>query len=109
MDEATGRPDQLQEDLIEALGDLVTFLRLYGETRWADWFAQDRQLIVHGDRYGATHALRAYGGMGSFRDVMIDPANGHPVAPADVDEVNETLSRLRSRVSELATRVVREG
>jgi hypothetical protein len=103
----TDGPGQPQDELVEALDQLVALLRRYEIKHWADWFARDRQLIASGDAYGATHILSAYGGMGSINDLMILPENGHPIARADVKDVNESLMQLSGRVSALARRIQR--
>jgi hypothetical protein len=55
------------------------------------------ELAAH-DAHGLDRLLSAYGGMGSFNDLVITPLNGHNVSAGDVDRVNRELSRLRSEM-----------
>lgn len=49
----------------------------------------------------------AYGGMGSFNDLILCSANGHNVPEETDREVNDRLDFLRSRLYELACEVRR--
>lgn len=74
-------------------GELLTRT---GEARWASWAAVvHRELTAH-DAHGLKRLLGAYGGMGSLNDLVMHPMNGHSVIDADVDAVNDELTRLRS-------------
>ena len=53
------------------------------------------ELLSH-DAHGLKRLLSAYGGMGSFNDLVIHPVNGHCVAKDEVDRVNHSLAELRS-------------
>jgi hypothetical protein len=95
--------DQRYQQLLEALADLVALLREYGESAWAAWLDRDRQWIQRGDAYGLEHLLGAFGGMGSLNDLLLHPANGHPVAPDRIDLINNQLQALRGQCWRLAT------
>jgi hypothetical protein len=62
-----------------------------------------------GDGYGLQHLLGAYGGMGSFSDLVIHPANGHQIDPGDLDAVNDQLRALGEAVWSRASALVRES
>jgi hypothetical protein len=64
--------------------------------------------IEAGDGYGLQHLLGAYGGMGSFSDLLIHPANGHPIDSRDVDAVNNYLRTLGAAVWSRASALLRE-
>jgi hypothetical protein len=100
--------DHQYQQLLEALAGLVALLREYGESAWAEWLDRDRQRIQRGDAYGLEHLLGAFGGMGSLNDLLLHPANGHPVAPDRIDLVNDQLQALRGRCWRLATGLRRE-
>lgn len=84
------------------LDKLVDLLRGANENRWADWFDKDLALVRKRDANGLTHLLSAYGGMGSFNDLLLDQRNGHTVTDASKGFVNDRLARLRSSVFSLA-------
>jgi hypothetical protein len=89
-------------ELIYALDETVALLRSYGEKHWAEWLAGDRASIANGNAGGVTHLLSAFGGMGSFNDLFLSPANGHYLSEADVSATNARLNELRARLYDLA-------
>lgn len=95
--------------LIDTLAELASLLRRHGETHWAAWLESDLDRLRAADFEGVTHFLSAYGGMGSFTDLILHPANGHRVAIADVDDVDAALTALRSRAWRLADQIAREA
>jgi len=97
------------KSLIRILDELVALLRRHGEAHWASWLESDLCRIRAGDFSGVTHFLSAYGGMGSFNDLMIHPSNGHCVDDGEVHRVNASLSDLRSRAWSFANDISREA
>lgn len=89
-------------ELISALDETVALLRSCGEKHWAKWLAGDRASIANGNAAGVTHLLSAFGGMGSFNDLFLSPANGHSLSEADVSATNAKLNDLRTRLYGLA-------
>ena len=79
-------------DLLAGLEQAVALLRQHGEDRWAAWLEKDRQLIAAEDFRGVEHLLEAYGGAGSFNDLVL----------ADT-AANAQLQSLRSRLYEIGT------
>jgi hypothetical protein len=79
--------------LIETLEELTSLLRARGETHWVIWLESDLQRLRASDLYGVTHLLSAYGGMGSFNDLVLDAR----------------ASDLRSRAWSLAKGISREA
>src|SRR4051812_41032599 len=80
--DAGGMPEDFDAKcaaLLGDLGDAVSLLRGVQENFWADWLEKDADRIKNGDREGVDHLLSAFGGMGSFNDLIISPANGHKV------------------------------
>jgi HAD superfamily hydrolase (TIGR01509 family) len=84
--------------LLADLAALTLLLRRIELDHWAEWFETDAMRIDSGDAFGLTHILSAYGGMGSFNDVVVDPRNGHPVSAAQADRLDHQLQILRSRI-----------
>ncbi|MDQ4025458.1 MAG: hypothetical protein M3217_08210, partial [Actinomycetota bacterium] len=66
------------KELEKLLGDV-------GEDFWREWIRKDLTKIERGDRYALDHFLGAFGGMGSFNDLIIHPVNGHDIFEEDVD------------------------
>jgi hypothetical protein len=95
--------DQTYRELLDRLGDLVALLRVCDEGHWADWLDEDQGRLLEFDGYALDHLLSAYGGAGSLTDLVIDPINGHSVAPDELGETNRRLSELRSAVHVSAT------
>ena len=95
--------------LLGLLQDTVELLQDCGETHWASWMQKSKDKIKNGDFNGITLLLKAYGGMGSFNDLVIHPLNGHNVNTDEVDKVNEKLVKLRQKIYELATQIKREA
>jgi hypothetical protein len=94
---------------VKTLDEMASLLVTHGEARWSAWLDSARSRIRAGDLSGVTHLLFAYGGMGSFNDLVLHPSNGHAVGAGDIDQVNATLSALRSRAWNLGTEVSREA
>jgi hypothetical protein len=89
-------------ELVAVLDELAAFLRRHSEAHWASWIERDRQALAAGDFHGVTHLLGAYGGMGSFNDLMLHPVNGHELDPSEIVSANERLDELRGRAYTLA-------
>jgi len=94
-------------ELETTLEEIVQLLRTHGEEHWRARLSRDLDLIRAGDLYGVEHLLSAYGGMGSFTDLVLCPENGHEIARSEVDSANDTLRRLSSKAWELARGVQR--
>jgi hypothetical protein len=105
---ADGRAGDQQEALLVALDQALGLLRQHGATFWADWLAADRAGIARGERPALEHLLGAFGGMGSFNDLVISPLNGHAIDAADVAEVNDELWAARERIWTAAKGLERE-
>jgi hypothetical protein len=66
-----------QPGLIPALDEAIEILSAAGEEHWQRWLEEGRSMVLAGDPNGTTHLLRAFGGMGSFNDLVLTPDNGH--------------------------------
>jgi hypothetical protein len=101
-------------ELIAALDELITLLDLAGQPHWRDWMADARARLQRADPSGPEKILRAYGGMGSFNDLII----GYRSVPVDTtgatrmewDDagllMDKRLSELRGLIAELARSTV---
>jgi hypothetical protein len=58
--------------LLADLDEAIDLLRGAGVTHWQNWLQRGRDQIARGDAHGADHVLAAYGGMGSFNDLVLD-------------------------------------
>lgn len=104
----SGRLDPRIGLLCVDLERLVDLLSGANAEHWADWFNKDLERIRKRDATGLTHLLSAYGGMGSFNDLLLDQRNGHTVTDGSKAFMNDQLAQLRSSVFRLADGLRRE-
>lgn len=95
--------DDRLAQLTVALDELVVLLRDHGETHWSRWAERCRSELARFDAVALDHLLGAYGGMGSFSDLIILAVNGHDVRPEEEAAVNDRLDALRRQVHEQAS------
>jgi hypothetical protein len=96
------------DELMKRLSETITFLRKYKENSWADWLQQDHDWIAQRNFRGVQHLLNAFGGIGSFSDLLIHPANGHELQEDEVVPVNKRLNALCGELYELAAKIKHE-
>ncbi len=108
LDDGTFTFDDHFDRLVRSMNELETLLGDVGEDFWRDWIRKDLTKIEHGDRYALDHFLGAFGGMGSFNDLIIHPVNGHEISKENIDFVNGRLGVLRSRAWASAKAMQRE-
>lgn len=83
-----------------ALVAMERLLRRTNVTGWADWMLQDlRDWRTSKD---TAHHRHAYGGMGSFNDVIICRQNGHAVSEEQEPWVNELFGWIKALLFHLA-------
>jgi len=92
------------KELIDVLEQLISLLESDNEKHWAGRLKQARSRILNADYSGIESLLSAYGGMGSFNDLVICQTvkNGKVEFMEGYAEKNETLSELRAKARELA-------
>ncbi len=90
-------------ELTQVLQELVELLRACGERHWRAWLQADLDRLRAGDMYGLEHLLAAYGGMGSFNDLVLDRINGHTADARETGDANQRLRDLKSSAYSLAT------
>ena len=97
------------QELIETLKEIEEILRSEEEVHWADWMLISRQALEKSDFWGIEKLLQAYGGMGSFNDLMLSqPSKICTVESAkELGKKDDRLSDLRTRAYELATDIRR--
>lgn len=95
--------------LCARLREASTLLQSAGEAHWTGWLEESLRRIENGDLSGIDHFLGAYGGMGSFNDLILARANGHTVLQAEQSAINERLAALRSAMYDLASEIRRDA
>ncbi|HXD86653.1 MAG TPA: hypothetical protein VN641_09175 [Urbifossiella sp.] len=91
--------------LCTRLEHAITLLERVGEDHWAAWLREDLARIRGGNIEGLSHLRSAFGGMGSFNDLVIHTVNGHRIVPDESDSVNKELDLLRSSIFEVVQSV----
>lgn len=89
--------------LTEGLEQAAALLEDHGEDHWSGWVTRYRIGLAAHDPAAFNHILGAYGGMGSFNDLLLLPMNGHLVDAGEESAVNERLDTLRTVIWENAT------
>ncbi len=93
--------------LVGVLDELVSLLQADGENHWSLWMREASHRIRANEFRGIKKVLGAYGGMGSFNDLIIGQSSvdGRLVLSDDIDALNGTLSGLRSSAYDLAVEI----
>ncbi|KPG96518.1 DUF6966 domain-containing protein [Pseudomonas sp. RIT-PI-r] len=97
------------EELIGTLEQLATLLESDGDTHWSLWMRNARSRLLQSDYSGIEYLLKAYGGMGSFNDVVLGQRfDGRVLSwKSDHVELNEKFSKLREKAAGLAHEIER--
>ena len=92
------------KQLIEILDQIIAILESDGESHWRKWIATSKSRLTNSDFSGIGHLLSAYGGMGSFSDLVIGQTmvNGKLHWKERAGETNERLDALRTEAYRLA-------
>ena len=86
-------------ELIGELKELVVFLDKENESHWCAWFKRCLSMIENSDYQGIERVLGAYGGMGSFNDLVLTKKledGNYSMLP----KANDYLDKLRNSISE---------
>ncbi len=89
--------------LVALLDELGVVLREIDQAHWADWMSESARRLRQSDFSGINHLLSAYGGMGSFSDILpelVGEQPGHRVKRA---------RQLRSEAWDLAEEIRHEA
>jgi hypothetical protein len=95
--------------LISLLDQSSNFLARHGEANWSECLLKSKLLLEAGNFSGVPLLLGAYGGMGSFNDLILSPINGHTLCDQETDKVNIKLNKYRSELYDLANQIKREA
>jgi len=90
--------DELTAELRSGLDEAIGLLREHGERHWLSWAEGCQRELDAYDSAVLDHILGAYGGMGSFNDLLILSSNGHLIEPEREAVVNDRLWHLRSAI-----------
>jgi len=98
------------DELIEILNEIIQLLESDGEEHWSHWMRKSRARLLNSDFSGVEHLLSAYGGMGSFNDLVICQSyeNGQFHWKEGHVEKNDKLNELRSKAWEIADQIKRD-
>lgn len=90
--------ESLLADLDEAIGVLAGV----GEKFWQEWLRRGRVEIARGDAHGLDRLLSAFGGMGSFNDLVLSqPGSTH--GRQALRHADERLQELRGSIFRRST------
>lgn len=95
------------ETLATLLDEAEALLRTYEHFQWADWLSKDARRIRNLDFYGVEHLLSAYGGMGSFNDIILHTTTQDDKHLTET-HVEERFDMLRSQIYSLAKKFQNE-
>lgn len=88
--------------LCDRLRETADLLRRVDEHHWCEWLEESLRRIESSDFLGVEHLRSAFGGMGSFNDLIIASANGHSISEEEHWAVNARLVELQNELCELA-------
>lgn len=97
------------DELLKTLGELIQLLESDGEEHWSEWLRLSRVRLLNSDYSGIEHLRSAYGGMGSFTDLVICQRyeNGEFSWKEGHVAKNNRLDELRSKAWKLADNIRR--
>jgi hypothetical protein len=92
------------QNLIAKLDELIELLKTDREVHWCNWMDRAKQKLENSDYAGVEDLLGAYGGMGSFNDLVISQStkDGEIIWELDSQAKNKQLDVLRSSIWEMA-------
>ena len=92
------------EELIDKIQIILDILIEAEENDWSDYFEECKHLLMKRDFYGIERILSAYGGMGSFNDLVLGQQyiDGIFSWQKNAIDKNNKLNTFRSEIFELA-------
>ncbi|MCR6663799.1 MAG: hypothetical protein NVV60_11825 [Luteimonas sp.] len=101
--------DSSTKELIATLEELAKLPESDGDRHWSAWMRRAKLRLENLDYSGAEYLLSAYGGMGSFNDLILGQTqiNGQFAWKAGHIELNDRFDELRYKASGLARRIKR--
>ncbi len=94
--------------LINLLDSLINLLKKHNEIHWGNWFNKSLKSL-RDNQFAIPQILGAYGGMGSFNDLVIHPMNGHTIEKGEIDNVNNKLRELAKEIYEISNQIQKEA
>ncbi|MGH8387589.1 MAG: DUF6966 domain-containing protein [Pseudomonas sp.] len=91
------------EELICVLDQLAAMLESDGDPHWSLWMRKARARLMDSDYSGIEYLQSAYGGMGSFNDLILGQSDENGVLcwkPGHV-ELNDRFDELRNEAAKL--------
>ncbi|MGB3693161.1 MAG: hypothetical protein WA865_07720 [Spirulinaceae cyanobacterium] len=103
--------DSQIEQLIAVLDQIASLLDSDGETGWHSQIVESKRRLLNSDYSGIEYLLGAYGGMGSFNDLVICQGlkDGKFAWKPGYIEKNNLLNELRTKAWEIATFIKRNN
>ena len=89
--------------LVALLDEMGVVLRQLDQAHWAAWVSESARRLRQSDFSGITHLLGAYGGMGSFNDILPELVGEKP------DQRVKRARQLRSEAWDLAEEIRHEA
>lgn len=96
-------------ELIDVLEQLAHLLESDGDAHWSRWMRKVKTLLESSDYSGITYLRSAYGGMGSFNDLIIGQhaRDGVSYRVPEYMALNDRLDELRNRAAVLGEAIRR--
>ena len=96
-------------ELVNVLAELAAALESDGDEHWRAWMLRAKACLEQADYSGIEYLLSAYGGMGSFNDLVVGQTsvNGCFAWKPGHVELNNRVDVLRSKAWELAQAIKR--
>src|ERR1051326_700100 len=96
-------------ELIRVLSQIAALLQSDGENHWRAWMLKAKASLEGSDYSGIEYLLSAYGGMGSFNDLILGQTmeNSAFAWKQGYVELNEKLDALRGEAWQLAQAIKR--
>ncbi|QHF50978.1 DUF6966 domain-containing protein [Pseudomonas sp. Tul1A2] len=97
------------EELICVLDQLAAMLESDGDTHWSLWMRKARARLMDSDYSGIEYLQSAYGGMGSFNDLILGQSDENGVLCWKLGHVvlNERFDELRNEAAKLVELIKR--
>lgn len=94
-------------ELIRVLEQIASLLHNEGVNQWCQWACKARARLLDSDYSGIEYVLSAYGGMGSFNDLVLGHEYEDGMFSNTLDYVflNDKLEKLRSDAGRLAEEI----
>ena len=99
------------QELMRKLSEAVQVLEAGREAHWRSWMQDVQRRLADSDYSGIEKLLKAYGGMGSFNDLVLggtDDVRGTPYFSERDRQLNDRLGALREEMYQLADSIKRD-